>query len=51
MQQLIQEFEKVKASDFKLQFRYPTAEERRHLNIINRDMTEEGKTTGYTKAK
>jgi superfamily I DNA and RNA helicase len=37
MQKLIDEFEKVKAQDFKLKFKYPTAEERKHLNIVNRD--------------
>ncbi len=37
MQKLINEFERVKAQDFCLKFRYPTAEERKHLNIVNRD--------------
>jgi superfamily I DNA and RNA helicase len=37
MQKLINEFERVKAQKFCLKFRYPTAEERKHLNIVNRD--------------
>jgi superfamily I DNA and RNA helicase len=40
MQSLIQEFEQVKNNNFSLCFRYPTEEERKHLNIVNRDMTE-----------
>jgi superfamily I DNA and RNA helicase len=35
------EFERIKHENFSLRFRYPTEEERRHLNIVNRDMTEE----------
>ena len=37
------EFEKVKEYSFELRFRYPTEEERKQLNIINRDMTEDEK--------
>lgn len=41
MQSLMQEFKKVKENDFKLHFRYPTVDERKYLNIVNRDMTED----------
>ncbi|MCI5148289.1 MAG: helicase, partial [Candidatus Electrothrix sp. MAN1_4] len=40
MQQLIKEFGQVKESKFKLNFQYPTKEQRKYLNIVNRDMTE-----------
>jgi len=43
MEQLANEYERVKNSDFVLRFRYPTAEERKHLNVVNRDMTAEEK--------
>ena len=43
MQRLTLEFEEVKKNDFRLAFRYPTEAERRHLNIVNRDMTTEEK--------
>jgi superfamily I DNA and RNA helicase len=43
MQSLMQEFEEVKKNDFSLRFRYPTSEERKHLNIVNRDMTEDAR--------
>jgi superfamily I DNA and RNA helicase len=39
MDKLKQEFEKLVANDFQLNFRYPTEEERRQLRIVNRDMT------------
>lgn len=41
MQALIREFEQVKENAFSLRFRYPTEGERKHLNIVNRDMTED----------
>jgi superfamily I DNA and RNA helicase len=41
MQGLVKEFEKVKSHNFELNFEYPTAEERKKLNIVNRDMTEQ----------
>jgi superfamily I DNA and RNA helicase len=41
MDLLKKEFEQIKKKNFSLQFRYPTEEERMHLNIVNRDMTEE----------
>lgn len=39
MHALIQEFEKVKVNNFSLVFQYPTEDQRKHLNIVNRDMT------------
>ena len=39
MKRLIEEFEDLKKKNFELHFRYPTAEERRHLKIVHRDMT------------
>jgi superfamily I DNA and RNA helicase len=41
MESLIEEFTKVKAEDFALNFRYPTAAERSQLRIVNRDLTKE----------
>ncbi len=43
MMLLKNEFEKIKQHDFSLQFRYPTVDERKHLNLVNRDMTEDEK--------
>lgn len=43
MDKLIEEFDEVRANDFRLRFRYPTEDERKHLNIVNRDMTEDEK--------
>lgn len=37
MEKLSEEFERVKNKKFELDFRYPTPEERKHLNIVNRD--------------
>jgi len=45
MRKLEEEFEKVKANDFTLNFRYPTYEERKHMNIVNRDMSEQEKNS------
>jgi superfamily I DNA and RNA helicase len=39
MKQLEDEFKKVKENNFELKFVYPTAEERKKLNIVNRDMS------------
>lgn len=39
MRGLIQEYQSVKDHDFTLDFIYPTAEQRKHLNIVNRDMS------------
>jgi len=41
MQALMQEFQQVRDNRFSLNFRYPTEDERKHLNIVNRDMTED----------
>lgn len=40
MKLLIREFEQVRQNDFRLRFRYPTKKERKHINIVHRDMTE-----------
>ncbi|MGR3795695.1 DEAD/DEAH box helicase [Vannielia sp. SX4] len=40
MRALIDEYEALKASGYKLHFTYPTPEVRKTMNIINRDMTE-----------
>ena len=39
MQSLEDEFKKVKSHNFTLEFVYPTEEERRQMNLINRDMS------------
>lgn len=39
MQKLEEEFARVKARDFRLEFIYPDEEQRKKLQIINRDMT------------
>jgi superfamily I DNA and RNA helicase len=39
MKSLMNEYDKVKENDFKLKFTYPTEEQRKHLKIINRDLT------------
>jgi superfamily I DNA and RNA helicase len=49
MEKLVEEFERVKAQKFELNFRYPTAEERKHLNIVNRDKDEKIIREGATK--
>jgi len=43
MKELEAEFKRVKDNRYTLKFRYPTAEERDHMNIVNRDMTIEEK--------
>jgi len=43
MNELIEEFKKVKSNKFELAFRYPTEAERESLNIVNRDMSPEEK--------
>lgn len=40
MRALQREYQRVKDNKFRLDFVYPTAEQRKHLNIVNRDMTE-----------
>lgn len=39
MAALKEEFEKVRASEFKLSFNYPTEEQRNEMTIVNRDMS------------
>jgi superfamily I DNA and RNA helicase len=41
MENLIKEFNSLKANDFELHFKYPTEEELQFLKIIHRDMTPE----------
>ena len=43
MDKLVEEYGRVKDQNFVLKFRYPTADERKQLNIVNRDMTSEEK--------
>ena len=43
MDRLIEEFQRLKEKNFELSFRYPTEGERRHLQIVHRDMTVEEK--------
>lgn len=43
MQGLIDEYEKVKDAAYSLKFTYPTEEQKKYLNIVNRDMTVEEK--------
>lgn len=38
------EFNRVKENKFSLSFTYPTKEERRHMNIVNRDMSAQEKS-------
>jgi superfamily I DNA and RNA helicase len=45
MDELIKEYNAVKAHDFRLDFNYPNEEERKLLHIINRDMTQDQKKT------
>lgn len=39
MEELEKEYEKVKEKDFTLDFVYPTEEQRKYLNIVNRDVS------------
>jgi superfamily I DNA and RNA helicase len=43
MEGLENEYKKVKENDFCLNFKYPTVEERVHMNIVNRDMSAQEK--------
>lgn len=43
MSELSAEFDAARKASFELDFLYPDAETRKHMNIINRDMTEEEK--------
>ena len=44
MDGLVCEYNRIKEHDFKLDFIYPTEEQRKHLNIVNRDISEAEKT-------
>lgn len=39
MEELEKEYAKVKEKDFTLDFVYPTEEQRKYLNIVNRDVS------------
>lgn len=39
MAELKAEYEKAKALDFELRFKYPTEDERKQITIVNRDMS------------
>lgn len=43
MQQLTEEYNKIKKHKYKLNFIYPTKEQRQHMNIVNRDKSNEEK--------
>jgi len=43
MRRLADEFERLKNNNFELHFTYPTAEVRKQLKVVNRDMTEDEK--------
>ena len=43
MRRLVEEFERLRANNFRLHFRYPTARERRFLKVVHRDMTAQEK--------
>lgn len=43
MDALKAEFERAKAANFELRFKYPTEEERKQMTIVNRDMSKEEK--------
>lgn len=43
MNSLIEEFNKVEANDFTLKFTYPTKEQIKKMNLINRDLTQADK--------
>lgn len=45
MKGLEEEFKLVKNNNFSLKFKYPTKEERRHMNIVNRDMSSQEKSS------
>ena len=49
MEQLCEEYRRLRASDYELRFSYPTQEELDRLRIVHRDVTaeEEGKARGY----
>jgi superfamily I DNA and RNA helicase len=44
MQGLKNEYKRVKENNFQLKFKYPTEEQMKHMNIVNRDMSPEEKS-------
>lgn len=44
MQRLMSEYEQVKQRGFRLDFRYPTEEEREYISIVHRDVSEDEKS-------
>ena len=52
MEELVREYERLKDHDFRLQFTYPTRDQRQQLQIIHRDMTtaERKQLKGYQKS-
>lgn len=44
MDVIVNEFESVKANEFRLAFKYPSDEERKYLRVVNRDMTAQEKS-------
>nr|WP_321510176.1 ATP-binding domain-containing protein [uncultured Hyphomonas sp.] len=48
MQVLMDEFERVRNAEFKLEFQYPSEAVRRKLNLVNRDMTDAEKRATKT---
>lgn len=44
MQGLKDEYDRIRKNDFCLKFKYPSEEEREHMNIVNRDMSDQEKT-------
>ncbi len=51
MEKLKEEYENVKSRDFTLGLTYPTEEERRHMNLVNRDMSQEERKKVISKRK
>lgn len=51
MQILEDEFEEVKRNDFSLSFIYPTEEQRQHLRIVNRDVSDKDKRRIHVRRK
>lgn len=44
MKKLIEEFNRIEAHEYQLSFVYPDEETRKHLNVINRDLTSDQKS-------
>jgi superfamily I DNA and RNA helicase len=45
MPHLVAEYKRVVDAEFRLRFRYPTAEQRQEMNVVHRDMTDAEKRT------